>query len=235
LRSGTWAASVRGTSVRRTTRVIVARRSRTMARTSKKQNRSRFVVSAARGFASAGIRRRATLWRDRGCQSCSSVRPCRLSCCPFQKTREFLESAKRSLVSARDCHNRHTVGMRRKAAYIGCYIACWCARIARPTLDRRFSKSSRVIAKQRVGGFDALYDCALHDGRCRGDTFRTTGRLAQILKTREIWSAGSIVLLLSNHGSVRQYIVADATSRIALSGRLGLVVGVVPKTRRFLE
>jgi hypothetical protein len=111
---------------------------------------------------------------------------------------------------------------------------CRWAGIARPTFDGLrsiFSNSSRVVAKQRVGGFDALYDCALHDGRCRGDTFRTTARLAQILKTREIRGQGLVVLLLSNHGSVGQYIVADATSRIALSGRLGLVVGVFQNAR----
>jgi hypothetical protein len=37
-----------------------------------------------------------------------------------QKTREFLDSAKSSLVRARDCHNRHTTSMRRKAAHIDC-------------------------------------------------------------------------------------------------------------------
>jgi hypothetical protein len=66
-----------------------------MARTSSQQNRAGFVVSAARGFASAGVRMRPTLWRGRCYQWNGSVGPCR------RRRRHCSENARVARVSRR--------------------------------------------------------------------------------------------------------------------------------------
>jgi hypothetical protein len=89
-----------------------------------------------------------------------------------------------SLVLARACRGKRNTGMPRKAAHISCYDACRLTRIARPTLDERFSNSSSAIAKRNMGGFRALYNFALHDVRHWQKTAPRDHANKQIVKTR---------------------------------------------------
>jgi hypothetical protein len=102
----------------------------------------------------------------------------------FEKVREFGEPAARPLVSARDWRGKHTTDTRRKAARISCFDVRRCARIARPTLDGHFSKSSSVLAKHHMGGFRALHDCAAHCGIHLHETIPHNGANERVTKTR---------------------------------------------------
>jgi hypothetical protein len=77
-----------------------------------------------------------------------------------QKTREFLESVKCSLVWARDCRGQHAACMSQEAA-TSCRSSCrGCARIELQLFDGHFSNSNKVVVRQQEDGFTAPYLCA---------------------------------------------------------------------------
>jgi hypothetical protein len=154
-------------------------RFRAVTRTSKNWKRERFVVNDGRGYAFADARRWPTVYLDRSCQRNPSVGRLGSVVANVRKTREFVDSAKIPLFLARDCRGKHNTGTSLKAPYMRCYDVCQCPRIARLALDGRFSKSSSVVAKRRVDGFGAPFDCALHDDVAGTKRFRVLTRTSK--------------------------------------------------------
>jgi hypothetical protein len=104
-----------------------------------------------------------------------SARSSSLLCCHFSakyfsahsdspKNAQVSRVSREPLVWARDCRGKHTMGTRHKAARISCHDLSQCARIARLTLDGRFSNSSGIVAKRHMSGFSALYYYSQHNG-----------------------------------------------------------------------
>jgi hypothetical protein len=104
----------------------------------------------------------------------------------FGKVRENADGAKRVLVWMSAQRGDHDMSAGPKAARHYRLVKYLRAGKARPTLDGRFSGSSRIAAEPPWRGVCALYDCALRNG-CR--FCHTTSRnhsIGQIVKTREI-------------------------------------------------
>jgi hypothetical protein len=84
----------------------------------------RFAIKGHRGCASAGVKRRPALHRDRCCRRNRSVGPARPDSWCYSKTREFPESAKQRFVSVIFYHSEHNTCTDHKAAQDCRSVAC---------------------------------------------------------------------------------------------------------------